>query len=145
MARRSLVLGSIVLGVVLVVGLAVTTSGVTEAKSLIPINYSSGASLSGRVSGPDPVGTRYHISSVTYGNATASPTTQLLIAHSAPDGCAGSTSGSFIILEVTIPAFSTVSMPFPQPFVTPVLGPDVTCLDATVPTGIQATIVGARE
>lgn len=126
----------------------VPVTGTLEALPALPgtqFSWTSVSESTDRVSGPDPAGTRYFISSVTLSNSNADARLLELNAHAADNGCAGETTGGYIVVRVAVPGLSTVTVPFSQPFITPDLGADTTCLEISFPPGVEGTIVGSRR
>jgi hypothetical protein len=101
------------------------------------------------LSGPDPAGTNYAITSVSFSNRDDTPGTAELF------GAYGETSDciSFTLLDtsfgplVAVPAHDTVTLTFPQPFVIKAKSGAASCLSAVGHFGLtdlSITVVGYR-
>jgi hypothetical protein len=120
----------------------VNVNGIVSVAPTQPANAFSKSifQLGDRVSGPDPDGTRYAITAVAFVNQTDSPRQEQLLALHDTD-CVGSYTGTAGYGPwAEVPAHSTVTMNFPQPFVlAPYLGDGPQCLLSD-----PSTVVGYR-
>lgn len=89
------------------------------------------------LSGPDPEGTDYAITSSTVTNGTPETrTAQFAVIRGASSNCQNATSITAGPI-VQIPPGETVHLSFPQPFVFPAESPGLSCL---IITGMQSAI-----
>ena len=98
------------------------------------------------VSGPDPGGTSYAITSLTVANRSSTSVTAFAFALWSPttDCGSGILSGG---PSVVVPAGETVHMSFPQPFVLSALPTATSCLKVSnsgEPVAVDFTVVGYR-
>jgi hypothetical protein len=102
------------------------------------------------ISGPDPAGTSYAITSISIANPESAAAEVHVLAFNGPTSDCLSFSGQFTFAvgpSAIVPAGDTVSMVFPQPFVLtgPTAGPgSQSCLKTTGASFVTTTIVGYR-
>lgn len=133
----------------------VTVSGVVSTRPTIPagqFSWVNGGSAGNVVSGPDPAGTRYAISSITAAQDTNSigSGTEGVLAIAAPDHTCQTDGPLFV--PVTFGPFishtegTTYSLSYPQPYVIePPNNTDQVCLIVrSIRTGADMSIVGYR-
>jgi len=121
---------------------------VAQTQAAIPPGAFSVVTGVGVVSGADPEGTSYAITSVTVANTTNGPTTATLGAvWGVTSDCSsfGSITSHAAGPKVAVPAGETVHLSFPQPFVISARPGAAACLRASL-AGAEAeiTVVGYR-
>jgi hypothetical protein len=92
------------------------------------------------VSGPDPAGTSYAITSLTIANTNESASAGLTISGAWGDDCVFAFSPAGIF--VPVPAGDTIHLSFPQPFVLSAQPGAVSCLKGS--SSIHYTVIGYR-
>ena len=121
---------------------------VAQTQAAVPPGAFSVVTGVGVVSGADPEGTSYAITSVTVANTSSGPTTATLGAvWGETSDCTsfGSSTSKAAGPKVTVPAGETVHLSFPQPFVLSAGPGAAACLRASLGGGNAAiTVVGYR-
>ena len=121
---------------------------VAQTQAAVPPGAFSVVTGVGVVSGADPEGTSYAITSVTVANTSSGPTTATLGAVWGETGDCTSFGGGTSHAagpKVTVPAGETVHLSFPQPFVLSAGPGAAACLRASLGGGNAAiTVVGYR-
>ena len=126
----------------------VDVGNVVQTRAAVPPGAFSVVTEVGVVSGADPEGTGYAITSMTVANTSGGPTTASLGATwgtttdcSSFDSITSSAAGP----TVAVPAGETVHLSFPQPFILPARPGAAACLRASLGGGAaKITVVGYR-
>jgi hypothetical protein len=125
----------------------VQVTGTVETQTAIPSAAFSN-SKGGVVSGPDPAGTSYAITSVTVANGGTEPILlPSVVAAYGPTGDCVQFTGPFLTSEgpgIVIPAEGSVHLSFPQPFVLAARPGAVSCLRTSTGSLIFVSVVGYR-
>lgn len=120
-------------------------SGAWSVGTAIPVTQFSRTGTASNdlvLSGPDPSGTRYAISSVTLSNANASPFNFYLSANTGAL-CVGS-NNEHVGPAIVLAASQTMTIPFPQPFVLSApAGAATDCLMARIYATGSSSVIGA--
>lgn len=127
----------------------VLVGNVVQTQAAVPPGaFSSVVTGVGVVSGADPEGTGYAITSVTVANTSGGPTTAKLGAvWGATSDCSSfdSITSNAAGPTVTVPAGETVHLSFPQPFVLSARPGAAACLRTSLGGGeAEITVVGYR-
>ena len=146
--KNSLVVFASVLAITGVVTFSMPSLTKGQKSSDVPKNSFSLMTHERLISGPDPEGTSYAITSLTVSNAAGASTPALL------RGLWGNTSDCFSFSDlgtqtfgpnIIVPAGETVHLAFPQPFVISAKEGAASCLRVEHnPTGVNVTVVGYR-
>ena len=127
----------------------INVGNVLQVKPVLPAGAFSVVKLRGVLSGPDPEGTNYAITSITITSSTGDSTSGVL------SGQFGTTSDCSSFLNespkiiggpsVTLPPGETVHLTFPQPFIIPAQPGAASCLKADSTGELTTfTVVGYR-
>lgn len=127
---------------------AVEVGNVVRTRPAVPPGAFSVVTGVGVVSGADPEGTSYAITSLTVANTSSGPTTaQLGATWGETSDCTSfdSITANAAGPTVTVPAGETVHLSFPQPFVLPARPGAAACLRTSLGGGAaDVTVVGYR-
>jgi hypothetical protein len=99
------------------------------------------------ISGPDPAGTNYAITSISIANSGSTSAIANVASYYGTTSDCLSFSGAFDLTNgpvAYVPGGDTVSMVFPQPFVLTAKSGAQACLSVLVLAPLQMTIVGYR-
>ena len=125
----------------------VSVGNTVETRAGIPSGAFSVVSSGGLVSGPDPEGTSYAITSVTVANSSSTSVQALLDGvYATTSDCTNFTGASITRgPRVRVPAGETVHLSFPQPFVLSARPGEAACLlTGGAGADVTFTLVGYR-
>jgi hypothetical protein len=128
----------------------VNVLGSVSARPNIPTTqFSRSLSLTAStiISGPDPAGTNYAITSISFANPGSASAIANVVSHYGTTTDCHNFAGAFDLTSgpvAYVPAGDTVSLVFPQPFALTAKSGAQTCLTVLILAPLEMTVVGYR-